>query len=211
VIETVFEASRLAYGTPDGRVLQEQLSFKVKPGQLLLITGGNGCGKSTLLRILLGKNDPMQGTVHMGLPFSTVAYIPQLENTEIHLPLTLRDVLGISQRKLDWAKALSFGLLSEAHLHHAWNTASGGERKRTLLTRALLQNPQVLVLDEPFNHLDEKSREAMAQAMVNFLAVKTSPRAIIMVSHQGLGSGEENLFDVVPVPLELKTRGGLPC
>lgn len=208
--ESVFQASRLAYGTPDGRILQEHLTFTVNPGQLLLITGGNGCGKSTLLRILLGKNAPMKGTVRMGLPFKSVAYIPQLENTEIHLPLTLRDVLGISQAKLDWAKALSFGLLNESHLHHAWNTASGGERKRTLLTRALLQNPQVLVLDEPFNHLDEKSREAMARAMVNFLAVKNVPRAIIMVSHQGLGSGEENLFDVVPVPLELR-RGGLPC
>ena len=207
----IFQADNLAYGTPDGRILQEKLNFSVSQGQLLLITGGNGCGKSTLLKILLGKLSPMRGSIHTGFSFKSVAYIPQLENTEIHLPLTLRDVLSISQPRFDWKEALSFGLLNEAHLDHAWNTASGGERKRTLLTRALMKKPSILVLDEPFNHLDEKSRESMAAAMVEFLFPENCNRAIIMVSHQGLGSGEEDLFDVVPVPLQLKNRMGLAC
>ena len=150
---------------------------------------------------------PHRGTIRRELPLESVAYIPQLENTEVHLPLTLRDVLAISQKHLDWAKALSFGLLNKEHLNRAWNTASGGERKRTLLTRALLQNPAILILDEPFNHLDEKSRDAMAQAMVNFLIPTDSPRAIIMVSHQGLGAREEKLFKVVPVPLLGEDKG----
>lgn len=207
----IFQADNLAYGTPDGRILQEKLNFSVSQGQLLLITGGNGCGKSTLLKILLGKLAPIKGNVQTSFSFSSVAYIPQLENTEIHLPLTLRDVLSISQPYLDWKEALSFGLLNEDHLDHAWNTASGGERKRTLLTRALMKKPSILVLDEPFNHLDERSREAMAAAMVEFLFPENCKRAIVMVSHQGLGSGEEDLFDVVPVPLELRNRMELAC
>jgi len=210
-VSALFEARGLGYGTPDGRPLQDGINFSLRSNQLLLITGGNGSGKSTLLRILLKKMAPARGTVEMALPFHLVAYIPQLENTEIHLPLTLRDVIEVAEPKVDWERALSFGLLTEAHLGHAWNTASGGERKRTLLTRALLQSPSVLVLDEPFNHLDEKSREAMASTMVKFLSVKDSPRAIVMVSHQGLGSGEENLFDVVPVPLPLRERGQVVC
>jgi len=200
--QPIVEAHRLTYSTPTGRVLQKDLSFRVLPGQMLLVTGSNGCGKSTLLRTLLGESTHYWGHINVNVDGSKQVYLPQLENTEVHLPLTLLDVLRISQRGLvSREQAKAFGLLREEHLEASWNSASGGERKRTLLTRALMQNPRLLVFDEPMNHLDRNSRAAMVSVMARFLKER-SDRAIVMVCHQGLKPEERMHFDVVPLDLD---------
>ncbi|MBY0371942.1 ATP-binding cassette domain-containing protein [bacterium] len=207
----MLETYQLTYGTPTGRILQKDLTLSIYSGQLLLITGSNGCGKSTLLRTILGENTHYWGHVSINVPNSRKVYLPQLENTEIHLPLTLLDVLTISQsRKLSEESVLRFGLLKEEHLGIAWNSASGGERKRTLLTRALMQNPSMMIFDEPMNHLDRKSRAAMISVMASFL--KEQPdRSIVMVCHQGLKPEERTLFDVTTLDLDRGTDAEDPC
>src|SRR5688572_23541846 len=91
------EAKQLCYGVPGGRLLQEDLSFRLHAGQVLLVSGSNGCGKSSLLRVLLGELPAASGELVTTVESSRVDYLPQLENTEVHLPLTLRDVLALSQ------------------------------------------------------------------------------------------------------------------
>lgn len=175
---------------------------------MLLVTGSNGCGKSTLLRTLLGEATHYWGHVCTKVDASRQVYLPQLENTEVHLPLSLFDVLRISQPcavTKDQAKA--FGLLNDEHLDAAWNSASGGERKRTLLTRALMQDPSLMIFDEPMNHLDKSSRAAMIAVMARFLRDR-SDRAIVMVCHQGIRPEERLQFDVVPLDLDLRTTAG---
>src|SRR5690606_37113443 len=109
---------------------------------------------------------------------------PQLQNVAFHLPLTLWDVLRISHAgPLQEEDVLRFGLLQARHLKLAWNTASGGEKKRTLLTRALLHRPRVLILDEPLNHLDHASRDQVSQVLDDFVAGDKQQRSIILVSH----------------------------
>jgi ABC-type Mn2+/Zn2+ transport system ATPase subunit len=172
---------------------------------MLLICGSNGCGKSTLLKTLLGYFPIETGEIETHYCDEKMEYIPQLENTEIHFPLTLRDVLKLANgKKAQMNSILEYGLLSEQQLTNAWNTASGGERKRTLLTRALLKAPQVLMFDEPMNHLDDSSRKAMIRVMSQFLksASEEDPRAIVMVCHQGLEAHERPLFDVVDLNLD---------
>lgn len=198
------EAAGLSYSTPLGRPLQRNLNFSITSGQMLLIRGANGCGKSTLLKNLMGESSKYQGKLQCAVNKDDTQYIPQLENTEIHFPLTLRDVLEIASPKArDVSSALGFGLVQPQHLSAAWNTASGGERKRVLLTRALMRKPKLLVLDEPMNHLDSDSRQAMVRAMGNFL---NDPghglRAIVMVCHQGLKQEEEALIDFVTLDLD---------
>lgn len=209
MMETIYRVRELAYATPTGRLLQDRLSFDVKSGQMLLITGSNGCGKSTLLKTLLGQFEILTGTIECQVNERAIEYIPQLENTEIHFPLTLRDVLSVSQnRRVKWQDISTFGLLREEQLDSAWNTASGGERKRALLSRALLRKPRLLVFDEPMNHLDSESRRSMIKMMARFLADKGNEnRGIVMVCHQGLHDEEWNLFDVLHLDLDRKVGG----
>ncbi len=81
----------------------------------------------------------------------------------------------------------SFGLLKRKQLGLAWNTSSGGERQRTLMTRALLQDPRLLILDEPFNHMDAASQTQILETLGTFLKKQTDhPRAAVLVSHVAL-------------------------
>ena len=190
-----------------GKVLIQNLSFELPSGKLLLIQGPNGSGKSTLLRTILGDQRRASGTIQFFLAPERIQYIPQLENTDIHWPLTLYDVLKVSvPGQLDRNAVLQFGLMEMHQLDLAWNTASGGERKKTLLTRALLRNPQLLVFDEPMNHLDVDSRRRIVGAMESFLYgaqydAVGSPRSIILVSHVGFHADEEKRFDKVQLVL----------
>lgn len=170
--------------TPGGRILGEPLHTKLFPGQLLLVQGPNGSGKTTLLRALLGNIKPKRGKIYWSPEVRRTSYLAQVPESDFHIPITLADVLAIStDSTLDLPTISSFGLLDENHLGLAWNRASGGERKRALLTRIFINDPSVLILDEPFNHLDESSRWAIGRSLNFYLSAKPS-RAAIVVSHE---------------------------
>ena len=204
-------ASDLGYATPDGRVLARGLSFRLENGDCLLVGGPNGSGKSTLLRVLLGRVPATTGALSVRAARGKTGILPQLQNNDFHLPLTLRDVLEVSVgAELSEEDVLRIGLLESAQLGLAWNTASGGEKKRTLLTRLLLQSPSLLLLDEPMNHLDRDSRERVAKAVTEFLRGRggMGPRAVVMVSHE---SSAQSLALEVPGELQrLQLGGGAP-
>ncbi len=178
----------LSTATHDGRILSQSLNFSVSPGQIILVSGPNGIGKSTLLKTLIGNLKPKRGKIELNLPFSRIGYLPQLQNTDFHLPVTLRDILEAScHHSLSVEEILSWQLLSEAQLDLSWKTASGGERKRTLLTRTLLAKPDILVLDEPMNHLDVQTRLLVENAIQKFVELPQTngrKRAVLLVSHE---------------------------
>lgn len=177
----LLSAADLAYGWGNGAPFAQGIGFDLKAGEVLVIHGPNGSGKSTLLKVLLGQH-PKKGRVELGVAREKLAILPQLQNLHFHLPVTLGDVLEISVPGVfDERKALDCGLLEKRHLSLAWNTASGGERKRTLLTRLLLQNPRLLFLDEPLNHLDQESKLLVLKAMRDFL--RQGERALVWISH----------------------------
>lgn len=178
---TILSAADLAYGWDHRNPLAQGIEFTLKAGEILVIQGPNGSGKSTLLKVLLGQH-PKKGRVELGIAREKIAILPQLQNLHFHLPVTLGDVLEISVAgKYDEQKAVEYGLLEKHHLRLAWNTASGGERKRALLTRLLLENPQLLFLDEPMNHLDQESKPLVLKSMQNFL--RQGDRALVWISH----------------------------
>ena len=201
----LLQAKDLSYGVPGGRLLQRRLDFRLEPGEVLLISGANGCGKSTLLKIILGEHTAVEGSLDCAVTGERVDYLPQLENTEVHLPLTLSDVISLSQaRHVTWQEVAPFGLLDPHHLMLSWNSASGGERKRALLTCSLLNDPQLLVFDEPLNHLDDASRSAVTTAINQFVGRSTAqtPRGVVMVCHQGLTVSEGERMKLIPLVLE---------
>jgi ABC-type molybdenum transport system ATPase subunit/photorepair protein PhrA len=98
-------------------------------------------------------------------------------------------------------RIVQLGLLRPEQLHLDWNTASGGERKRALLSRLLLQDPTLLILDEPFGHLDPESYILVIRAIERFLTTPEGQRrekSALIVEH---GALPETLgrFDVVKI------------
>lgn len=205
-------AKSLSYGPPGGPALVKEVDFEVRPHQLLWVRGPNGIGKSTLLKVLMGQMRARKGRFGLNVPKNRVAVLPQLQNTGFHLPVTLRDVLEISRsstrtgrsqaQERDLESAVSaIGLIEPRQLGLSWNTASGGERKRTLLTRLLLQRPSVLLLDEPMNHLDPSSQKFVRQAIARFLrrakGEANEDRAVLLVSHLNeVSFGQESQSDM---------------
>jgi ABC-type Mn2+/Zn2+ transport system ATPase subunit len=181
----LIEVEDLSTTTADGQPLSAGVSFALHAGELVLIEGDNGAGKTTLARCLLGLHRRHRGRIRRHLPAREIAYLPQLGNVQFFLPLTLGDVIALKIPSCTADEITSVGLLDRASLERPWMTASGGERQRTLLTRLLLSDARLLILDEPFNHVDPATRDGISRALAARLKQGT---AILMISHlPGLG------------------------
>jgi ABC-type cobalamin/Fe3+-siderophores transport system ATPase subunit len=111
-----------------------------------------------------------------------VGFLSQLHNREFHIPIRLSDVLSFGLKgPLDLARLDALGLLGRAALDLSWNSASGGERQKALITRVLLGEHDLLILDEPMNHLDLETRSHLWKILRN--QIEGCGRGIIMVCH----------------------------
>jgi spermidine/putrescine transport system ATP-binding protein len=151
------------------------VSLEIKKGEFFSLLGPSGCGKTTLLRVIAGFEDPDAGTVGIdgrdvsGLPpdkrrcntvFQSYALFPHLTVFEnVAFPLRLRRVPNRLVRELVM-KHLSLVQL-EAHADKKPSMLSGGQKQRVAIARALINEPSVLLLDEPLSALDAKLRQRM--------------------------------------------------
>jgi zinc transport system ATP-binding protein len=186
------------FGSEDGSFRSGPIALHLGKGELLRISGENGAGKSLLARALLGLAPVLGGEAERN--FSSFAYLPQSQNLSCHLPYSLFDVLP-PQKNLE-EKALALGLMAKRHFGIGWNKASGGERQRTLLTRFFLAEAELLVLDEPLNHLDHATK-SMVKGLFRE-KMKAGGKSAILVSHED--SLEGWLGGVRGVTLELERR-----
>lgn len=169
----MISAENLSFGA-GGRELASGLTFSLKAGEVLHVTGANGAGKSQLLRVLLGLQYKNSGAIRLAPDALPYRYLPQTQNRTSHLPYSLGEVL-------DFSGSPNL-LIEESRLGLSWNKASGGERQRVLLSRFFSQPGNLLVLDEPFNHLDTAAKENVRALLRDTL--KSQPRsAAILVSH----------------------------
>lgn len=175
----LIEAQGLAAG-PRARPILNDIDMAVRPAEIVTLVGPNGSGKTTLLRALIGAIRPSRGRVvrKRGL---RIGYAPQRLHVDPTLPLTV-------------ARFLALGRGSRAELDHAAGRAgiarlveaqvadlSGGELQRVLLARALTRRPELLILDEPTQGLDQPAEGAFYE-LLETVRDETGA-AVLMVSH----------------------------
>ncbi|MBO0613134.1 MAG: zinc transporter ATP-binding protein ZnuC [Pseudomonadota bacterium] len=164
------------------RVILHDVSLEVYPQSVLTLIGPNGAGKSTLLKILLGLQKPDSGSVWRQ-PDLRIGYVPQKFHLDRLLPLTVERFIGLNLWRHDAAavrlSAEEVGV--QALLPQAVQSLSGGELQRVLLARALLNQPQLLVLDEPGQGVDVSGLSELYQ-LITRLKQKHG-YGVVMVSH----------------------------
>ncbi|MEZ5277988.1 MAG: ATP-binding cassette domain-containing protein [Opitutaceae bacterium] len=148
-------------------VLFENLSLDFPPGWTGIV-GPNGSGKSTLLHLATRRLEPDSGTIRIP---RTVAYCPQRTD---QAPAALKEMLTSSDPEA-WAIASRLGMAPDWPVR--WNQLSHGERKRAQIGVALWQNPDILAIDEPTNHIDAGARELLIASLENYQGIG------LLVSH----------------------------
>jgi len=190
---TLIEGRDLRIGWGD-KVILPPLDFAIRPGELWGLVGRNGSGKSTLMKTLLGSTQAMGGEVIKG-PGLRVGYVPQRSEWEAAVPAR---VVDIAAGGLDsgWAALLPFrprgskdkvdaalAVADAADLaSRRYATLSEGQKQRVWLARALVSDPDLLVLDEPTSALDTAAERAVFELLGRVLSQRRI--AILIASHQ---------------------------
>jgi zinc transport system ATP-binding protein len=164
-----------------GRQILDNIDLELRRGEILTLIGPNGAGKTTLVRILLGLLKPVSGDIwrKSGLRFG---YVPQRLHIERVLPLRVRDFLLLAGRFDQNRLCESLDEVGMQHLLDSQlQSISGGELQRVLLARALLRQPDVMVLDEPGQGVDILGQRALYQTIRNIRDRHNC--GVLMVSH----------------------------
>jgi zinc transport system ATP-binding protein len=167
--------------TYDGAPVLDDVSLAITQGEIVTILGPNGSGKSTLLRALLGIVPLARGTVSRkdGL---RLGYVPQKLTIDRAMPLSVRRFLSLPKAVPDKAARAALARVGLSEFASAQMAQlSGGQMQRAMLARALLTDPDLLVLDEPTQGLDQQG-EAGFYRLIEELRLETGA-AVLMVSH----------------------------
>lgn len=163
------------------RKVLSNISLSLQSGRILTLLGPNGAGKSTLVRVVLGLIPHTEGTLERE-PGLRIGYVPQKLHLDATLPLTVSRFMRLKPgvKKADILPALK-RVQAANLLDQQMQKLSGGENQRVLLARALLNQPQLLVLDEPTQGVDVNGQLALYD-LIDQLR-KELDCSVLMVSH----------------------------
>lgn len=180
----------------DAAPVLERVNLKIQEGEFVGIMGPNGGGKTTFLKLLMGFLTPSKGRLKVFGKKPTdarkrIGYVPQVARTDRDFPVTLLDLvlLGalsqvsffgrypteVKERALHLIEQLGLG----PHQHKPFGALSGGLAQRALLARALLSDPDLLLLDEPTANIDAASSRVLFEMLESIKGKKT----ILLVTH----------------------------
>ena len=204
----------------DDQVVLEGLNLSVNEGEFCTLVGASGCGKSTFLRLLLGQEAPSRGQIHLdGKPlagepdasrgvvfqrYSVFPHLSVLDNVALGLELPRSPLLGrlfgTAKREAREQAAALLGKVGLAHAQDKYPTQlSGGMQQRLAIAQALIMQPRVLLLDEPFGALDPGIRKDMHVLLLELW--RETQLTVFMVTHdlsEGFNLGTRLLvFDKV--------------
>lgn len=172
----------LSAGYPGSRQTIEDINFEVQRGERVAVIGPNGAGKSTLFKAIVGLIPFTSGSVSIHgedcrASHNMVGYVPQHNEIDWNFPATVGDVVMMGRarqigwfrlpRRSDWR--LVEDKLAQVGMAHFINRQigelSGGQKRRVFIARALAQNTDVLLLDEPFSGVDTAAEDEIMQAL----------------------------------------------
>jgi ABC-type Mn2+/Zn2+ transport system ATPase subunit len=173
----------------DGDTGIRDVSFAVLPRQKVAVIGPNGAGKSTLMKTIMGLLQPRAGVIEAR---QTLGYVPQYEQVNWDFPVTVRDVVMMGRtRRIGWLRwpgqahwravdaALARVGLAELAGRQI-GELSGGQRRRVFIARALAQEAQILILDEPFSGVDAS---AQGEMMATLDSLQREGMTILLSTH----------------------------
>jgi len=190
----LLEVKNIGYSIGPVHVI-ENITFTAMRNEFISIIGPSGCGKSTLLRIIAGLIKPLHGEVlyngvrvekpnrDISFVFQDFALLPWLTNIEnVKLGLSLFD---LSEEEKERKARLLFKKMGLEGFEKAYpNMLSGGMKQRVGLARAIISDPKVLLMDEPFSSLDELTAEALRGDVINMMKSQdTNVSLVVMVTH----------------------------
>lgn len=179
----------------DGKTILDHVSLNVDKGNFMAITGPNGGGKTTLLRVMLRLIKPSSGRIvyyheNEETKRLRIGYLPQKSNIDTRFPITVSEAIksgqikGLFSRRTqqdeeDFRRVVELCGVAD-YLDRTVGVLSGGQLQRTLLARAIVSDPEVIVLDEPLSYVD-KTFERQIYSMMEDLAKE---HTIVLVSHE---------------------------
>ncbi|WP_286339991.1 ABC-F family ATPase [Ferrimonas sp. YFM] len=198
LFRNALEVEKLSQGFDDG-LLFDNLELRVEVGERIAIIGENGIGKSTLLNTLVGRMAPKSGTVKWSENHN-IGYYAQEHAADFDTDLNLFDWMGQwATEGADEQTIRSFlgrMLFSQNEIKKSTRVISGGEQGRMLFGKLMMQKPNILVMDEPTNHMDMESIEALNLALENYAGT------LLFVSHD-----RQFVSSVATRIIELKADG----
>ncbi|MCS5723015.1 metal ABC transporter ATP-binding protein [Herbiconiux sp. CPCC 203407] len=176
----------------------EGVTLELAPGEAVALIGPNGAGKSTLLKGVLGQVPLVAGTIEVGGQTSRqryasrIGYMPQHDDLDPQFPVTLEQVVMMGRyRSIGWfrlpgaadraavaAALAAVGLTDRAK--RRFGDLSGGQQQRGILARSIVSDPSLLLLDEPFNGLDQENRASLVSTLA---ALKAEGVAVLVSTH----------------------------
>lgn len=174
-MQPLIELKDVAFGYGKTPVLKE-INLHIHPGQFAALVGPSGAGKTSLLKLILGTLQPTHGQItmsrgHAGRSKPRIGYVPQLETVDWNFPVTVGQVvlMGRTANASIWPwpsrldRRLMAEMLESLELDNLMNRhirdLSGGQQQRVFLARALISQPDILVLDEPTSGVDMRTAE----------------------------------------------------
>jgi len=200
-MQNILELKQVSAGYKDNIIL-EDVDFTVSPTGFVGVIGANGSGKTTLLRIILGLNKPMKGQVlfHFNGVGCTagskaasqhIGYLPQVAMFDRKFPMTVHDVvlsgltgkIGLFKHFSRTHRDKADQVMQQMKIHHLRKMSigelSGGQMQRVFLARALINEPRLLLLDEPNTFIDK----GFEKGFFDVLKELNKTIAIVLVSH----------------------------
>ena len=164
-----------------GKSILNDVSLELHGEEIITLIGPNGAGKTSLIRILLGLSEASTGKVERKKNLQ-IGYVPQRINVPEVMPLRVCDFLNVTGKySIDSCQQMLEEVSCAYLLYSPMQNISGGEMQRVLLARALLKEPQLLVLDEPASGMDIIGQQALYETIKQ---VRNKHKcSVLMVSH----------------------------